>query len=141
MSVISVQRFNDLLATGLPQATRAGIHARDIGDGEITLAMPASDDSLRPGGTISGPTMFALADVALYGAVLSRIGPVELAVTSTMSITFLRRPAPRTLVAKARLIRLGSRLAYGEVTLFSDGEEDPVAHVTGTYSIPPRKAA
>jgi uncharacterized protein (TIGR00369 family) len=95
------------------------------------------ESQIRPGGTISGPTMMTLADVALYVTVMAAIGPVALAVTTNLNINFLRRPAPRDLVAECRLLKLGKRLAVGEVTIFSDGEEEPVAHVTGTYSIPP----
>jgi uncharacterized protein (TIGR00369 family) len=94
--------------------------------------------SIRPGGTISGPTMMALADFAMYVAVLSAIGPVPLAVTTNLNINFLRKPAPRDLLADARLLKLGRRLAVGEVTIRSEGEDEPVAHVTSTYSIPPR---
>ena len=86
--------------------------------------------SVRPGGTISGPTMMALADFAMYVAVLAAIGPVPLAVTINLNINFLRKAAPR-------LLRLGKRLATGEVTIYSHGETEPVAHVTSTYSIPP----
>ncbi len=91
---------------------------------------------LRPGGTISGPAMFALADVALYAAVLAQIGPVALAVTTNLNINFLRKPEPRDLIGEARLLKLGKRLAVGEVLIFSDAGEDIVAHATGTYSIP-----
>ena len=76
-------------------------------------------------------------DVALYGAVLSKIGRVELAVTTSMTINFLRRPAPADLIAEARLLKIGRRLAYGEVLIHSSGSDEPVAHATGTYSIPP----
>ena len=93
---------------------------------------------LRPGGTISGPSMFALADVAFYVAVLAQIGPVGLAVTTNMNINFLRKPAPRDLIGEARLIKLGKRLAVGEVALYSTGDPEMVAHATGTYSIPSR---
>jgi uncharacterized protein (TIGR00369 family) len=93
--------------------------------------------SLRPGGTISGPTMMALADFAMYVAVLAAIGPVPLAVTTNLNINFLRKPVPGDLVAEARLLKIGKRLATGEVTIRSDGETEPVAHVTSTYSIPP----
>ena len=93
--------------------------------------------SVRPGGTISGPTMMALADFAMYVAVLVAIGPVPLAVTINLNINFLRKAAPRDLIAEARLLKLGKRLATGEVTICSHGETEPVAHVTSTYSIPP----
>jgi uncharacterized protein (TIGR00369 family) len=92
---------------------------------------------IRPGGTISGPTMMMLADFAMYCAVLAAIGPVPLAVTINFSINFLRRPAKRDILAEAQLMKLGKRLAVGEVTIRSDGEEEAVAHVTTTYSIPP----
>src|SRR3954449_9101262 len=96
-----------------------------------------SDKSLRPGGTISGPTMMGLTDFAMYVAVLASIGPVPLAVTTNLNINFLRRPTPRDLIAETRLIKLGKRLAVGEVEIYCDGEEEMVAHATSTYSIPP----
>ena len=93
---------------------------------------------IRPGGTISGPTMMALADFAMYVGILASIGPVPLAVTTNLNINFLRKPEARDLVAECRLLKLGKRLAVGEVIIRSDGMNEPVAHVTSTYSIPPR---
>lgn len=95
---------------------------------------------LRPGDTVSGPTLMALADVAMYAALLGEIGLVPLAVTTNLNINFLRKPAQRDVIGEAKLLKVGKRLAVGEVTLFSEGEPDPVAHVTCTYSIPPRAA-
>jgi uncharacterized protein (TIGR00369 family) len=92
--------------------------------------------SLRPGGTVSGPVMMALADFTMYLAVLSAIGWVPLAVTTNLTINFLKRPGARDLLAEARLMKLGKRLAVGEVGLRSDGDDALVAHVTSTYSIP-----
>ncbi|MCB1491008.1 MAG: PaaI family thioesterase [Rhodobiaceae bacterium] len=92
---------------------------------------------LRPGGTISGPTMFRLADLALYVAILAQIGKVGLAVTTNLNINFLRKPSEQDLIAECRLFKVGARLAVGEVLIYSEGTEDPVAHATGTYSIPP----
>ena len=93
--------------------------------------------SLRPGGTVSGPSIMALADFTMYVAVLSAIGWVPLAVTTNFNINFLRRPAPRDLLAEARLIKLGKRLAVGDIAICSDGAgEDLVAHATATYSLP-----
>lgn len=98
------------------------------------------EGQLRPGGTISGPTMMTLADTGLYVAILASIGPVALAVTTNLNVNFLRRPAQRDLVAECRLVKLGKRLAVGEVAIWSDGEPDEmVAHATGTYSIPPER--
>jgi uncharacterized protein (TIGR00369 family) len=92
--------------------------------------------ALRPGGTLSGATMMELADVAMYVAVLASIGWVPLAVTTNLNINFLRKPGQRDLVADARLIKLGKRLAVGDVNIRSDGTEAIVAHATSTYSIP-----
>jgi len=91
---------------------------------------------LRPGGTISGPTMMALADLALYVAILAQLGPVALAVTTSLNYNFLRKPGQAALIAQAKLLKLGRRLAVGEVALFSQGESEMVCHATGTYSIP-----
>ena len=104
--------------------------------GTILASVSICDDQVRPGGTISGPTMMALADFAMYCAVLAAIGAVPLAVTINLNINFLRLPARRDLLAEARLFKLGKRLAVGEVTIRSEDNEDPVAHVTATYSIP-----
>jgi len=95
--------------------------------------------SLRPGGTIAGTTMMTLADFAPYVAVLASIGWVPLAVTTNLTINFLKKPAPRDLVAEARLIKLGKRLAVAEVAIRSDGDQDLVAHAVSTYSIPPER--
>jgi uncharacterized protein (TIGR00369 family) len=96
---------------------------------------------LRPGGTINGPALMSLADYGMYVAVLSRIGRVEMAVTTSLNCNFLRLPRPGAVIADCRLLKLGKRLAYGEVSMFSEGDEDsgPVAHVTATYSIPPER--
>ncbi len=105
----------------------------------VTLRLQASDRHLRPGGTVSGPALFALADVAMYLAILSRIGPVALAVTTNCSIDFMRKPeAGRDVLAQARLLKLGRVLAVGDVLLFSQGKPEPVARASLTYSLPPR---
>ncbi|MFT7721848.1 MAG: PaaI family thioesterase [Roseateles sp.] len=108
-------------------------------DGSVVVAHPVGERELRPGGTVSGPVMMTLADVALYIAILARIGIVPLAVTTNLSINFLRKPrADRRVVARCRLLKLGKALAVGEVYIYSEGEDEPVAHATGTYSIPKR---
>ncbi|WP_245636910.1 PaaI family thioesterase [Azospirillum thiophilum] len=131
------EELADLIREGVPLVGNFGIVVDSLGAGTIRLRLPYKDDFVRPGGTVTGPAMFGLADVALYGAVLSLIGRVELAVTTSMTINFLRRPPPVAIVAEARVLKLGKRLAYGEILLFSEGDPEPVAHVTGTYSIPP----
>ena len=109
-----------------------------IGHGTCRMRMAYHERNLRPGGTLSGPSMFALADIAFYVAVLGAIGPVGLAVTTSLNINFLNKPAPQDLIGDCRMLKIGKRLAVGEATLFSEGQADPVAHATGTYSIPPR---
>lgn len=105
----------------------------------VALRLLVADRHLRPGGTVSGPAMFGLADVAMYLAILSRIGPVALAVTTNCAIDFMRKPAAgRDLMAEARVLKLGRTLAVGDVMIFSDGSDAPVARASLTYSIPPR---
>jgi uncharacterized protein (TIGR00369 family) len=137
--VMTIKELERFLAAEFPQVFHrdSGLAIEAVWDGGCLVRQAFREASVRPGGTISGPTMMALADFAMYVAVLSAIGPVPLAVTINLNINFLRRPAQRDLTAQARLLKLGKRLATGEVTIRSDGEEEPVAHVTSTYSIPP----
>lgn len=106
---------------------------------EVRVRMPVAERHLRPGGTVSGPSMFALADVSIYLAILAMIGPRALAVTTNCSIDFMRKPAAgRDLICEARLLKLGRVLAVGDAFLLSDGQEGAVARAGLTYSIPPR---
>lgn len=110
--------------------------------GGVTLRLRVAERHLRPGGTVSGPSMFGLADVALYLAILSRLGPVALAVTTNASMDFMRKPAAgRDVLAEARLLKLGRVLAVGDALLFSEGSAEPVARASMTYSIPPGAVA
>ncbi|MBM3573856.1 MAG: PaaI family thioesterase [Alphaproteobacteria bacterium] len=133
---ISVAAFNRIARTGLPLVEPFGLSVDRIGAGRATGRMAGNMANLRPGGTISGPALMALADYTMYAVVLSVIGPVEMAVTSSLTCNFLRKPRAGDVIAEGRIIRCGKRLAYGEVTLYSEGDRDPVAHVTATYAIP-----
>ena len=120
-----------------PQVWASGLYEiEEIGPMSARMRLNFHPDHLRPGGTISGPSLFALADLALYVAILAQIGRVPLAVTTNLNINFLRKPAPGPILGEAKLIKLGKRLAVGEVALRSGGETEMVAHATGTYSIP-----
>ena len=120
-------------------ADDVGMRADDIGPGTAVLRMPASERHLRPGGTVSGPSIFALADVSAYLMTLARIGPKALAVTTNCSIDFMRKPAANTdLIAKTRLLKLGKLLSICDVLVYSEGLDDPVARASLTYAIPPR---
>jgi uncharacterized protein (TIGR00369 family) len=102
-----------------------------------TIRRPVTEDDTRPGGTVSGPTLMGLADTALYVAIHATVGITPHAVTSNLNVNFLRRPpADRDLVAVCKLLRMGRTLAVGEVSIFSAGEDDPVAHGVGTYALP-----
>ena len=110
-----------------------------VGPRTARVRLKADQDHLRPGGTISGPAMMALSDATMYVAILASIGPVALAVTTSLSINFLRKPAPGDLIADCTLLKLGKRLAVGEVSIHGEGDDEPVAHCVATYSIPPNR--
>ncbi|KFG68522.1 PaaI family thioesterase [Microvirga sp. BSC39] len=111
----------------------------EVGPLSARMRMTYHERHIRPGGTISGPAMMTLADLAFYVAILAHIGPVALAVTTSLNFNFLRKPEQRDLIADCRLLKLGKRLAVGEVSIFSEGSADVVCHATGTYSIPDRR--
>jgi len=128
------------LADHFPQVAGEFVLDRLTPEG-LVLRLHVSEAHLRPGGTVSGPTMFGLADVAFYLALLSRIGPVALAVTTNVSIDFLRKPmADADLLGEARILKLGRQLAVGDVMIYSEGQDAPVARASLTYSIPPQKS-
>ncbi len=121
-----------------PQARHSGAVLEEVTETFVRVRQPVDERNLRPGGTLSGPTLMTLADHAMYLLVLSKIGPVPLAVTTNLNIDFLRRPAQADVIAVAELLKLGKRLAVGRVTMCSDGDDRPIAHATLTYSIPPQ---
>jgi len=140
LPALTAADIRDFLAKEFPQIGRTFL-VEDIGPMRARMRLVVNEMHLRPGGTISGPSMFGLADVSLYVAILANIGLVGLAVTTNLNINFLRRPEPADLIGEARLIKLGKRLAVGEVSIFASETEELVAHAVGTYSIPPRDDA
>lgn len=129
--------LNAFLRREFPQSE---CHVDSVGERRATVRKAVSVADLRPGGTVSGPTMMALADTALYVALLGEIGIVPLAVTTNLNTNFLRKPvASRDLLAQCTLLKVGRNLAIGEVFLFSEGQDEPIAHATGTYAIPPER--
>ncbi|NLJ51676.1 MAG: PaaI family thioesterase [Alcaligenaceae bacterium] len=123
------------LASDFPQMP---VDVLRVGDSSARVRHIVTDADLRPGGTVSGPTMMGLADVALYIAILGEIGIVPLAVTTNLNVSFLRKPeGGKNLIAECKLLKLGRTLAVGEVYIYSEGQEDKaVCHVVGTYAIP-----
>lgn len=135
--MISKEELTEFLHSEFPQ-TKCSID--EVGNRGAIVRHTVGQDELRPGGTVSGPVMMTTADVALYVAILGEIGLVPLAVTTNLTINFLRKPSPqKDIIGKCTLIKVGRILVVGEVELYSDGEAEPVAHVIGTYSIPPTK--
>jgi len=132
------QEIASFIAKEFPQ-TR--VQVLEVGHMAATVAHEVGVTELRPGGTVSGPVMMATADVALYVAILGEIGIVPLAVTTSLSFNFMRKPsADRRIVGVCKLMKLGRTLAVGEVALYSEGLPDMVAHAVGTYAIPPLKS-
>ena len=133
MDVDELQAFLDAaFPSELPYAVE------EILDTGVRLRLYVGESNVRPGGTVSGPSLMALADCAAWLAVVGQIGPVALAVTTNLNINFLRKPEAGDLIGHCRLLKLGKRLAVGEVTIVSEGSDEPVAHAVGTYSIPAR---
>ncbi|SFY41758.1 uncharacterized domain 1-containing protein [Paracoccus pantotrophus] len=133
------EALNEFLDRAFPQIA-GQVRVESLDEAGLTARLKVDDRHLRPGGTVSGPSMFALADVAIYLAILARIGEVALAVTTNASIDFMRKPeAGRDLLADCRILKLGRMLAVGEVLIRSDGTEEPVARCSMTYAIPPKR--
>jgi uncharacterized protein (TIGR00369 family) len=135
MTAEELRRF---IKEEFPQAP-PGISVESVDDTTIRVRQVTEDRHLRPGGTISGPTLMAMVDFGFYLLLLSRLGPVALAVTTNLNINFMRKPDPGHLVGEGRLLKLGKTLAVGDFTIWNEGEKDPVAHATVTYSIPPKR--
>ena len=136
MPAISAEAFNALLTEKLPMGVALGIRALSIGKGTARLIMPFGPHLTRPVDVVCGPALMTLADVALYAAVLSAIGLQEMAVTSNLNISFLRKAERCDIIAEASLLKLGRRLAMGAVEMVAAGTDELVAHVTATYAIP-----
>jgi uncharacterized protein (TIGR00369 family) len=137
---ITAEEFEALASDGVPYVGQLGVRVERFEAGAITLRLPYRDLLSRPGGTICGPALMALADITLYGLVLSMVGRLERAVTTDLNVHFLRRPPPADVIAEGRILKLGRRLAVGEAMMRTDGEERPICHAVGTYAIPPPAA-
>jgi uncharacterized protein (TIGR00369 family) len=140
MNAVELQAY---LAQVFPQMYGPGRPARieAVGENSVSVRFTAGERHLRPGGTVSGPAMMTLADATVYVAILAAIGPVPLAVTTNLNINFLRKPEPGDLIAECKLIKLGKRLAVGEVAIRPAAGGELLAHAVATYSIPPGREA
>ena len=127
--------LDEFLKKEFPQVSK-NFEILNLTPGSLSMLMHITNENLRPGGTVSGPTMFLLADVSFYLATLSLIGPKSLTVTTNCSINFLRKPSKANLICKTRVLKLGKSLSVGDVLIYSQGNDKPVAHATLTYAIP-----
>jgi uncharacterized protein (TIGR00369 family) len=139
-AALTAAELEERLAAEFPETfyPGCGLAIVAVGHGRARVRLAPDPKATRPGGTVSGPTLMMLADVATYIAVLASVGWVPLAVTTNLNINFLRKPMPGALAADCELLKLGTRLAVGAVTICCEGDETPVAHATSTYSIPPQ---
>ena len=136
---MDIPTLTEFLAREFPQVN-GDFRIDALEPDRIVVRLLVGERHLRPGGTVSGPNMFALADVAIYLAILSRLGPVALAVTTSAHVDFMRKPvAHADLIATARLLKLGRSLAVGDVLMHSEGSSEPVARASMTYAIPPKR--
>lgn len=133
--LMTKEELNDFLEKEFPQVNK-NFEILKVRDKNFSMLMHISSEHLRPGATVSGPTMFLLADVTFYLATLSVIGPKSLTVTTNCSINFLRKPNEKNLISEARILKLGKTLSVGDVLIYSEDIDEPVAHASLTYSIP-----
>lgn len=137
MTELTAGQVQALIRAGVPMAEDIDLRIDHLNSDQALARVPFNARLVRPGGTLSGPTIMALADAAMYAVVLGRLGRVEMAVTANLNINFLAKPAAVDLLAAARILRLSRRQAVCEVQVYSQGaEDDLVAHVTGTYALP-----
>lgn len=136
---MTAAELNAFLAQVYPQIA-GDVRVDRVGPMEADVRLLVSEAHLRPGGTVSGPWMFSVADLAMYAVTLAMIGPVAMTVTTNCSIDFMRKPAAgRDIIGRARLLKLGRTLAVGDVLIFSEGQAEPVARAGLTYAIPPAR--
>ena len=133
--LMTKEKLNDFLEKEFPQVNK-NFEILKVSNKNFSMLMHISSEHLRPGATVSGPTMFLLADVTFYLATLSVIGPKSLTVTTNCSINFLRKPNEKNLISEARILKLGKTLSVGDVLIYSEDIDEPVAHASLTYSIP-----
>ena len=135
---MNAEEVLNYLAEVFPQY-RIPTQIEELRDGFIRIRVPVTERNLRPGGTVSGPTLMAVADTGMYCLTLAMVGPVALALTTNLNIDFLRAPKLADIIVETEMLKLGKRLAVGRVTIYSEGMVEPVAHASVTYSIPPKR--
>ncbi len=133
---LTAHEIEEIIRKGVPLAAKIGFKVDEVGSDHTVTRIPFNRGWVRPGGTISGPIIMSLADASMYAIILATLGREEMAVTSNININFLQRPLPEDLLATASLLKLGKRLAFCEVNIYSASTLDIVAHATGSYALP-----
>lgn len=138
--VMTKEELDAFIRKEFPQVymTYPGFSVSSVDAGAVTVRMETDESHIRAGGTISGPTLFALADMGGYACVLSHVGGEALAVTTNLNLNFMRKAAPGPIVGQSRILKLGKRLMVFDCTITSDVSDGIIAHATGTYAIPPQ---
>lgn len=136
MPRMTADEIDAFLDERFPQARRFGYEILELDDEHLLLGLATDERHLRPGGTVAGPVLMTLADTAAFLILLAQLGPVALAVTTSLNINFMRKPEPGQLHARAEILKLGKRLAVTEVRIYAEEPKRPVAHATVTYSLP-----
>ncbi|HJP22181.1 MAG: PaaI family thioesterase [Alphaproteobacteria bacterium] len=138
MNKLNESEVAEICRTAVPLVAQLGLQLEELDGPRIRLRMPYREIMVRPGGTVSGPAMMGMADFALYIAIMNVIGRVDMILATGLNFSFLRAPKPIDVLCETNMLKMGKRLCIGEVTIYSDGDPDPVAHIVGTSSIPPQ---
>jgi uncharacterized protein (TIGR00369 family) len=138
---MTAAEVNALMATVYPQLNDqfTSYEALHVFPGGCTVRLNADERHLRPGGTVSGPSLFTLADIGGYVCVLSHAGPDALSVTTNLNINFVRKAEAGAIDGHCRILKLGKNLMMFDIDIVAGPEGHSVAHATGTYSIPPKR--
>jgi len=134
---LKAKEVQNLIREWIPMAEDIDLRVEEVREGYARIRIPFMAKNLRPGGSVSGPVIMAAGDTAMFAAILGQLGKVAMAVTSNLNINFMQRPGQADLIAEGTILKLGKRIAFCEVGIKSDGSEELVAHVTGSYSLPP----
>ena len=134
---LQAQEVQSLIRAWIPMAEEIDLRVETIEEGFSRIRIPFDDKNKRPGGSVSGPVLMAAGDTAMYAAILGSMGKVAMAVTSNLNINFMQRPGEVDIIAEGKILKLGKRIAYCEVDIFTSESKELVAHVTGSYALPP----
>jgi len=134
---LKAEEVQKLIREWIPMAEDIDLRVEEVREGYARIRIPFMAKNLRPGGSVSGPVIMAAGDTAMFAAILGQLGKVAMAVTSNLNINFMQRPGQVDLIAEGTILKLGKRIAFCEVGIRSEGSEELVAHVTGSYSLPP----